>query len=148
MKQLNDLDSPLRNGNHSMVSAWNGTGHLNHFLKLAKTAPILVVLAVSGCGQRFTNSNIDVVNKQFELAEKQSRGGVTPKEVEAILGQPLRAETKTIPLETQKKEVEVVRYYYEQDGRIVEMHFMDNKLIARVPHLEASKPAPAKPHSK
>ena len=55
------------------------------------------------------------------------------KEVESILGQPDRIENATIELETQKKEVGLTRYYYEQDGKTIELHFFDNKLINRVP---------------
>ena len=46
---------------------------------------------------------------------------------------PDRVENATIELETQKKEVGLTRYYYEQDGKTIELHFFDNKLINRVP---------------
>ncbi len=110
-------------------------------------SPFVISLfaALSGCGPRITNANIDVVNAEFQVGEKTGKGGVSPKEVESILGQPARIETKMLPLETQKKEVEVTRYYYQQDGGTVELHFFDNKLIARVPHLDAkTASAPAK----
>ena len=101
--------------------------------------------ALSGCGPRITNANIDVVNKEFQAGEKTGKGGVSPKEVESILGQPTKVETKTLAMETQKKEVEVTRYYYKQDGQTVELHFFDNKLIARVAHLDAKpETAPTK----
>jgi hypothetical protein len=110
------------------------------------TFPLLTVLALlanGGCGPRFTNDNIDVVNKRFETAEQIGKG-VSPKEVESILGQPKRVEAYTLTLETQKKELEGVRYYYEQDGERLELHFLDNKLISRVPRLNARPPEP--PH--
>ena len=43
-----------------------------------------------------------------------------------------RKERHPLPLETQKKEVEVVRYYYQQDGEEVALHFVDGKLISPV----------------
>ncbi len=125
-----------------------GFYRLAELKSMAFAAPLLVAFLLSACGPRITNSNIEVVNKQFELSEKLRRGGVSPKEVESILGQPQHAETKTIPLETQKKEVEVVRYYYEQDGQTIEMHFLDNKLIARVPHFNSPKPTAPTPSPK
>ena len=106
----------------------------------------LTSLALTACGPRVTNRNIEVVNKQFEQADKQGKGGVSPKEVESVLGQPQRIEASTIPLETQKKEVEVVRYFYEQDGQVIEMHFFDNKLVSRVPHFpNKTTPSPTTP---
>lgn len=101
--------------------------------KMAASILPAALALLTACGPRITNQNIEVVNQQFEIADKQGKGGVTPKEVESILGPPKRVESKTLPLETQKKEVEVVRYYYEQDGQKLELHFFDNKLISRVP---------------
>lgn len=95
-------------------------------------------LSLTGCGPRITNANIDALNREFddsETAEKKAarEAGVSPKEVESILGPPKRIEVKTV--ERPIKEVKLVRYYYEQDGQTVELHFFDNRLIARVPHL-------------
>lgn len=100
-----------------------------------------VLLAIAGCGPRITNQNVDVVNKRFEVAEQIGKG-VSPKEVESVLGQPKRVEAYTLTLETQKKELEGLRYYYEQDGQRIELHFLDNKLISRVPKLDAKPPTP------
>lgn len=106
---------------------------------------ISFAVAFAGCGPRITNANIDVVNKEFQAAEKAGKGGVSLKEVESILGQPTHIETTTLPLESQKKEVEVVRYYYQQDGQTVELHFFNNRLIGRVAHLdEKPETAPTK----
>jgi hypothetical protein len=96
--------------------------------------------ALGACGQRFSNENLKVVNHQFDRAEEQTmhgirEAGVSPKEVESILGPPQRIESTKIPLETQKKEVDVVRYYYQQDGQTIELHFLDNKLISKIPLL-------------
>lgn len=103
---------------------------------------VLTGLILCACGPRFSNSNIDVVNREFAAAERINKGGVSPKEVEAILGPPKRVESYRLELETQKKELDGVRYYYEQDGQTLEVHFLDNKLISKVPHLNAPKPEP------
>lgn len=106
-------------------------------MKRAMTAGILQALfclGLAACGERISTANIDVVNHQLDLVEKSDRSGVSPKEVESILGPPTRIETKMFPLETQKKEVEVVRYFYEQGGKTIALHFYDNKLIARAPY--------------
>lgn len=92
--------------------------------------------ALSGCGPRITNANIEVVNRELDAAESTGKGSVTTKEVESILGQPKRVETYTLELQTQKKELDGVRYYYEQDGQTIELHFLDNRLISRLPNLE------------
>ncbi|MEY2600468.1 MAG: hypothetical protein RLZZ142_2727 [Verrucomicrobiota bacterium] len=80
------------------------------------------------------NSNIDALNLRKEKAEQSSRKGLTPKDVESIIGQPDRVENATLELETQKKQIPVTRYYYQQDQQVLELHFIDNKLINRVPH--------------
>ena len=97
-------------------------------------------LGFTACGERITNANIDVVNRQLDQVEKSDKVGVSPKEVESILGPPTRMVSKTLPLETQKKEVEVVRYYYEQGGKTIELHFYDNKLISRAPYFGETPP--------
>jgi hypothetical protein len=112
----------------------------------------VAALALGACKARISNENLKVVNHEFERSDEMlSKGakdaGVSPKEVESILGPPMRIESHRLPLETQKKEVDVVRYYYEQDGQTLELHFFDNKLIAKVPLLkEGAKATPeAKP---
>ena len=91
------------------------------------------LLGLCGCKPEISQSNIDAVNTRFEKLEKTGKKTLSPKEVESILGQPDRIENATIELETQKKEVGLTRYYYEQDGKTIELHFFDNKLINRVP---------------
>lgn len=95
-------------------------------------------LLLVGCNSRFTNKNIDIVNREFAQDENIGKGGVSPKEVESILGPPKRVVPYRLQLETQKKELDGVRYYYEQDGETLELHFLDNKLISRVPKLGQS----------
>lgn len=99
-------------------------------------------LALGACGPRITNQNLAVVEKQRETLEEAGKG-ISPKEVESILGQPTRSETTKLALETQKKEVDVVRFYYQQDGEEVALHFVDGKLISPV-RLLGGAPAPTR----
>jgi hypothetical protein len=89
-------------------------------------------LVLAACGPRITNANLEVVEKHRVDLEALGKG-ISPKEVESILGQPTRSETSKLPLETQKKEVDVVRYFYMQDGETLTLHFVDGKLISPVP---------------
>jgi hypothetical protein len=100
--------------------------------------PSLIVLSATlcACGPTITNDNLKVVNDQRVKLEAAGKG-LSPKEVESILGQPTRIETAKLSLETQKKEVDVVRYYYQQDGETIELHFVDNKLIHDAPPLRS-----------
>jgi hypothetical protein len=100
-----------------------------------------LVFVIAACGPRITNDNLDIVEKERTGREEIGKG-ISPKEVESILGQPTRSETTKLALETQKKEVEVVRYYYEQDGDQLALHFVDGKLISPVPKLGAPKQLP------
>ena len=102
------------------------------------------LLALAGCGPNITNANIEVVNKQRDSLDKAGKG-LSPKEVEAILGPPSKSHSSKLALETQKKEVDVVRYEYRQDGQTLELHFLDNKLINEVPKLDARVPVISKP---
>jgi len=100
-----------------------------------------LIFVVTACGPRITNDNLIVVEKERTGREEFGKG-ISPKEVESILGQPTRSETTKIALETQKKEVEVVRFYYEQDGAQLALHFVDGKLISPVPRLGQPKQLP------
>jgi hypothetical protein len=73
---------------------------------------------------------IDALNRLYEAAERSGKT-LSIKEVESVLGQPTRSESFPIEMRT-TKELPGVRYYYEQDGRMIELHFIDNKLIRRV----------------
>ena len=100
-----------------------------------------LLFVITACGPRITNDNLEVVEKE-RTGREQIAKGISPKEVESILGQPTRSEVTKLELETQKKEVEVVRFYYEQDGDQIELHFVDGKLISPVPKLGAPKTLP------
>jgi hypothetical protein len=97
----------------------------------ASIAFLISAFAFAACGPRLTDANFAAVEKERVAREGLPRG-LSPKEVESILGLPRRTESTKLPLETQKKEVEVVRYYYEQHGQAVELHFVDGKLISPV----------------
>ena len=97
-----------------------------------------LVFAFGACGPRITNQNVAVVNRQRIALEKIGKG-LSPKEVESILGQPVRVENFKIPLETQKPHLDGVRYFYQQGGETLELHFVDNKLISEVPELSAAR---------
>jgi hypothetical protein len=100
-----------------------------------------LIFVIAACGPRITNDNLEIVEKERTSREQLAKG-ISPKEVESILGQPTRSESTKLALETQKKEVEVVRFYYEQDGEQLELHFVDGKLISPVPKLGAPKLLP------
>lgn len=99
---------------------------------------VLAPFALASCKPEITNANIEAVNIRQDKTEQSTRKGLTPKEVESILGLPDRVENTTLELETQKKQVPVTRYYYEQNGQTIELHFFDNKLINRVPQWGAN----------
>ncbi len=86
--------------------------------------------ALAACGPKVTNQNIEALNLQFEKAERTGKV-MSLKEVESIMGPPTRSESFPIELRT-VKEMPGVRYYYEQNGQTVVLHFIDNKLIRRV----------------
>jgi hypothetical protein len=90
----------------------------------------LPLAALAGCGPTVTNDNIAAVNEQFEAMEKSGKS-LSIKEVESVLGPPMRVENSRIEMQT-VKELPVVRYYYQEGATSVELHFVDNKLIRRV----------------
>ena len=104
----------------------------------------LLLFAFGACGPRITNQNVAVVNQQKTALEKVGKG-LSPKEVESILGPPTRIEKFEIPLETRKPTLDGVRYFYEQGGQTLDLHFVDNKLISTVPELSAKKGREAAP---
>jgi hypothetical protein len=98
-------------------------------------------LIVCACKPQIKESNIEAVNARHDAAQSSSRSHLSPKEVESILGQPSRVERTELELETQKKQIPVTRYYYEQDGKSLEVHFIDNKLVSKIPKLSDQEPA-------
>jgi hypothetical protein len=102
----------------------------------------LVLLPVlTGCERRISSANIEVANRQQEIAAKrgnrspQVREGLTLKEVESILGQPVRVESEKRPILVQKN-LELTHWYYEQDGKTLELVFVDGNLQGKIPSLD------------
>ncbi len=91
-----------------------------------------LAFGLAACRPHITNRNIDALNSLYETAEKSGKS-ITIKEVESVLGHPMKVESFPIEMKT-TKELPVVRYYYKQEGQTVELHFIENKLIRRVQH--------------
>ncbi len=102
---------------------------------------LLSMLVFTGCERRLSSANIEVANKQQEIAAKrtsrnaQVKEGLALKEVESILGQPVRVETEKRPILVQKN-LEVTRWFYEQDGKTLELVFVDGNLQGKIPSLD------------
>jgi hypothetical protein len=118
----------------------------------ARLAAISMVpmLALTACEKRLTPANIDAANRFQESASKrtgraaQVEEGLSHKEVESILGQPARVEMEKRPILVQKN-LEVTRWYYEQDGKTIELLFVDGNLQRKIPQFEAPPESPVAP---
>ena len=103
-------------------------------------ATLFSMLVFTGCERRLSSANIEVANRQQEIAAKrtsrnaQVKEGLALKEVESILGQPARVETEKRPILVQKN-LEVTRWFYEQDGKTLELVFVDGNLQGKIPSL-------------
>ena len=118
-----------------------------HFIAISMVS----ILVMTGCNRHLSSANIDAANRQQESAAKrasrsnQASEGLTLKEVESILGQPVRVETEKRPILVQKN-LELTRWYYEQDGKTIELLFVDGNLQRKIPHFgETSEPADLPP---
>ena len=87
---------------------------------------VAALFLFSACSQHLSEANL-----------KQVRPEMSPKEVESILGQPARVEKFT--MEMQRSGPEGIRYFYEQDGKTIVLHFVDGKLISQVPTWNENK---------
>jgi hypothetical protein len=85
----------------------------------------VAVLMMTGCKREFGNRN---------LAELKIN--MTPKEVESILGSPDRTEKSDVNLETQRKTMAVIKYFYDQDGQTVVVQFQNGRLVGDLPKLK------------
>jgi hypothetical protein len=79
---------------------------------------VAAILTITGCQREFANRNLE----QLKLNMSQ-------KEVESILGNPDRTEKVDLELETQKKTLAITRYYYNQNGETVVLHFQNGRLL-------------------
>jgi hypothetical protein len=100
--------------------------------------------AFSGCEKRIEAANIDTVNRMQAAAEKNLRG-LTPKEVESVLGQPTKVEPVIFKREVNEvREIPGERYIYRQDGKDIVLNFVNGKLEdPKVPQFDAKAPANA-----
>lgn len=104
-------------------------------------------LSFSACKQRqhLSLNNIQAMEGMFSRAQVHVQAGVrdaglTPKEVESVLGPPHRID----PPETALRDLDLFRYYYQQGADAYELHFVNSKLIAikHQPETSAFNPTP------
>lgn len=94
---------------------------------------------VAGCEKQISDESIELANKLQESAQqRKSRWpgiseGMTEKEVESILGQPMERRTGEPVTINQPVELPTVTYIYRQNGEAVELSFLDGKLQGRIP---------------
>ena len=100
-------------------------------------AAVALASALSGCGKRVTDSNLSKVKAEM-----------TMKEVESILGHPTRANYHDLTLQTQMKTLPASRYYYDQDGRTVELIFVGDRLKGHTGNFDGTAPEPEKEQKK
>jgi hypothetical protein len=111
---------------------------------------LLSMFVFTGCERRLSSANIEVANRQQEIAAKRSgrnaqvKEGLALKEVESMLGQPARVETEKRPILVQKN-LEVTHWYYEQDGKTLELVFVDGNLQGQIPQIDKAPGAPVPP---
>src|SRR5207302_861413 len=110
----------------------------------ASISSLLLLLDLAGCARRISDANIEAVNRALQRKERDGRE-LSPKEVESMLGQPNRVETFKIPLETQHKLLNGTRYYYDQDGKTIVLHFIEDRLIAPATRFGEQPGEPLKP---
>lgn len=95
------------------------------------------LLAFTGCEKRVSVENIETVNRQQEVAAKragrveQVQEGLSMKEVESILGAPDKVAQGKIGVEV-KKDFALTTWTYRQDGKKIELSFIDGKLQGKV----------------
>ena len=107
------------------------------FMRYAASFSSLVLLfGAAACQRRITNANIDAVKAEYDRKNDPAGPGLSPKEVESILGQPDRTDTFKIPLETQHKTLTGTRYYYQQDGKTIVLHFLEDRLVSAPEHFD------------
>lgn len=81
---------------------------------------LAVCLVLPGCKRKLSDANLSCVRLEMR-----------PKEVESILGQPTSIEHFEMPLQADVKTLDGQRYVYEQNGKKVVLHFVDDKLIGQ-----------------
>ena len=110
---------------------------------------LVTLFASTGCEKRVESANIEVVNRQQQVAEKRPSAlenvqeGLTMKEVEAVLGSPDGVKTGklTIPVNkdfvlttwTYKRKLPAPAEAAEPVEEAIELSFIDGKLQGKVP---------------
>ena len=108
---------------------------------------LVTLFASTGCEKRVEAENIEVVNRQQQLAEKREsavenvKEGLTMKEVEAVLGSPEAVRTGKVAREVMKDFAFTTWVYRREvigpDGKPkteeIELSFIDGKLQGKVP---------------
>ena len=114
---------------------------------------LVTLFASAGCEKRVESANIDVVNRQQTSAQKRPstvenvQEGLTMKEVEAVLGSPDKVKVGKLSLPVQKDFV-LTTWTYQQDGKDVEMSFIDGKLQGNIPRFGETLESEAPLHMK
>jgi hypothetical protein len=85
----------------------------------------VAILMMTGCKREFGNRNL-----------AQLKSNMTPKEVESILGSPDRTEKSEVNLETQRKTMAIIKYFYDQSGQTVVVQFQNGRLVGELPKLK------------
>ncbi len=99
---------------------------------------LVTLFASTGCEKRVDSANIDVVNRQQTSAQKRPstvenvQEGLTMKEVEAVLGSPDDVKVGKLSVPVQK-DFNLTTWTYKQDGKDIELSFVDGKLQGKVP---------------
>jgi hypothetical protein len=99
---------------------------------------LVTLFASTGCEKRVDSANIDVVNRQQTSAQKRPstvenvKEGLTMKEVEAVLGAPDAVKMGKLSVPVQK-DFNLTTWTYKQDGKEIELSFVDGKLQDKVP---------------
>ncbi len=85
--------------------------------RLLRLSSIAYCLCFASCGMRVTDANLD-----------QVKPDMSTKEVESILGAPTRTEAPPELKSHEVKTLPVTRYVYEQNGKMVTLTFVGDRL--------------------
>jgi len=85
----------------------------------------VAILMMTGCKREIANRNL-----------AQLKVNMTPKEVESILGSPDRTEKMEVNLETQRKTMAIIKYFYDQNGQTIMVQFQNGRLASEPAQLK------------
>jgi hypothetical protein len=78
---------------------------------------LIPLLGLAACGQRISDANL-----------KSVKSDMSTKEVESILGPPTRMDAPPELKSQEVKTLPVTRYFYDQNGKTVELLFVGDRL--------------------